>query len=75
MLMLTNDLHERDDQIADLRLREVVLEDTLRQIERMYQQEIRVSVDLTNRLDEALQEKEEANYHLRIMKVRSCFIL
>jgi chromosome segregation ATPase len=58
-LLLTNELQERDDEIATLKKREQVYEQTLKAKEKMYDQDVHVRMQLGKRLESVLLDKEE----------------
>jgi len=58
-LLLTNELQERDDEIASLKKREQVYEQTLKAKEKMYDQDVHVRMQLGKRLESVLLDKEE----------------
>lgn len=69
MLVLTNDLNEREDQIIALKKREAAFQDTLANKERMYEQDAMVRMQLGKRLEQVLMDKEEIKDELDNLKV------
>jgi hypothetical protein len=69
MLVLTNDLNEREDQIIALKKREAVFQETLANKERMYEQDAMVRMQLGKRLEQVLMDKEEIKDELDNLKV------
>jgi hypothetical protein len=59
MMMLTNDLNDRDEQIAALRQRETLLQQTYSQKEKMWEQDALVRMQLGKKLEQVLMDKEE----------------
>ena len=60
---------ERDDQIADMRKRESVLQQKIAQLGSMHDQDATVRMQLGRRLEQVLIEKEEALDLLEMTKV------
>jgi hypothetical protein len=59
MLVLTNDLNEREDQIIALKKREEAYTEQLASKDRMYEQDAMVRMQLGKRLEQVLMDKEE----------------
>jgi hypothetical protein len=68
MLMLTNDLNERDEQIADLKQREAALQQALADRERQHESDAMVRLQLGKRLEQVLMDKEEAMDQLELVR-------
>ena len=66
----TNDLNEKDDTIAHLKMREASLEGLLAANDRMHEQDAIVRLQLGKRLEQVLLDKEEAYEELDLFKVR-----
>lgn len=75
VVVITNDLSERDDQIADMRKRESVLQQKIAQLGSQHDQDATVRLQLGRRLEQVLIEKEEAVETLEMTKVNywSCY--
>ena len=71
MLVLTNDLNEREDQIIAMKKREAVFEEQLASKEKMYEQDAKVRMQLGKRLEDVLMDKEEIKDELDNLKVLS----
>jgi hypothetical protein len=71
MLILTNDLNERDEQIAALKRKEEQFEQMLVDRDNMFKQDAMVRMQLGKRLEQVLMDKEEAMEQLELMKVGS----
>jgi hypothetical protein len=69
MLILTNDLNERDEQIAALKRKEEQFEQMLVDRDNMFKQDAMVRMQLGKRLEQVLMDKEEAMEQLELMKV------
>lgn len=69
MLVLTNDLNDRDEQIILLKKKEQHYEQTLIDRDNMYKQDAMVRMQLGKRLEQVLMDKEEALEQLEMMKV------
>jgi hypothetical protein len=65
----TNDLNEKDDTIAQLKMREASLEGLLAANDRMHEQDAIVRLQLGKRLEQVLLDKEEAYEELDLFKV------
>lgn len=70
MLVLTNDLNEREDQIIALKKREAVYTETIANKERMYEQDAMVRMQLGKRLEQVLMDKEEIKDELDNLKAQ-----
>lgn len=68
MLILTNDLNERDETIAQLKRREEQFERTLVDRDNMFKQDAMVRMQLGKRLEQVLMDKEEALEQLELMR-------
>eukprot|EP01034_Spumella_vulgaris_P021600 gene21600-27638_t len=68
MLILTNDLNERDEQIAALKKKEEQFEQMLVDRDNMFKQDAMVRMQLGKRLEQVLMDKEEAMEQLELMK-------
>ncbi len=69
MLILTNDLTERDEQINQLKKKEEQFEQILIDRDNMFKQDAMVRMQLGKRLEQVLMDKEEALEQLEMMKV------
>jgi hypothetical protein len=69
MLVLTNDLNEREDQIILMKKREAAFEEQLASKEKMYEQDAKVRMQLGKRLEDVLMDKEEIKDELDNLKV------
>lgn len=69
MLILTNDLHERDEQIAMLKKKEEQFEQILIDRDNMFKQDALVRMQLGKKLEQVLMDKEEALEQLELMTV------
>lgn len=69
ILILTNDLNERDEQIASLKRKEEQFEQMLVDRDNMFKQDAMVRMQLGKRLEQVLMDKEEAYEQLELMKV------
>jgi hypothetical protein len=69
MLVLTNDLNEREDQIIAMKKREAAFEEQLASKEKMYEQDAKVRMQLGKRLEDVLMDKEEIKDELDNLKV------
>lgn len=74
MLVLTNDLNEREDQIIAMKKREEAYIEQLASKDRMYEQDAMVRMQLGKRLEQVLMDKEEVKDELDSLKVRSRFL-
>jgi len=70
MLVLTNDLNEREDQIIAMKKREDALVEQLASKERMYEQDAMVRMQLGKRLEQVLMDKEEIKDELDNLKAQ-----
>lgn len=70
MLMLTNDLNDREEQIRDLKTKEQHMSQTLTQKEAMFEQDAMVRLQLGKRLEQVLMDKEDAEEQLDMMKMQ-----
>lgn len=68
VLILTNDLTERDETIAQLKRREEQFERTLVDRDNMFKQDAMVRMQLGKRLEQVLMDKEEALEQLELMR-------
>lgn len=68
MLILTNDLNERDETIAQLKRKEEQFERTLMDRDNMFKQDAMVRMQLGKRLEQVLMDKEEALEQLELMR-------
>ncbi len=75
MLILTNDLNERDEQIAALKRKEEQFEQMLVDRDNMFKQDAMVRMQLGKRLEQVLMDKEEAMEQLELMKVRGALFV
>ena len=69
MLVLTNDLNEREDQIIAMKKREEAFKEQLASKEKMYEQDAKVRMQLGKRLEDVLMDKEEIKDELDNLKV------
>ena len=69
MLVLTNDLNEREDQIIAMKKREEAYIEQLASKDRMYEQDAMVRMQLGKRLEQVLMDKEEVKDELDSLKV------
>jgi len=67
-LQLTNELNDRENEIAQLKRREAVYEQTLKAKEKMYEQDANVRMQLGRRLEQILLDKEEAKDEIDDLK-------
>lgn len=70
MLVLTNDLNEREDQIIAMKKREEAYIEQLASKDRMYEQDAMVRMQLGKRLEQVLMDKEEVKDELDNLKVK-----
>jgi len=70
MLVLRNDLNEREDQIIALKKRGVYFEEQLAAKEKMYEQDALVRMQLGKRLEQVLMDKEEIKDELDTLKAQ-----
>lgn len=70
MLVLTNDLNEREDQIIAMKKREAAFEEQLASKEKMYEQDAKVRMQLGKRLEDVLMDKEEIKDELDNLKAQ-----
>ena len=75
MLVLTNDLNEREDQIIAMKKREEAYIEQLASKDRMYEQDAMVRMQLGKRLEQVLMDKEEVKDELDSLKVCCSSIL
>jgi hypothetical protein len=68
MLVLANDLNDREEQIAGLRKKEESYEQTIVDRDNMFKQDCMVRMQLGRRLEQVLMDKEEAFEQLEQMK-------
>lgn len=71
LVVMANDLNERDEQIALLKKKEEHYEQTLIERDNMYKQDAMVRMQLGKRLEKVLMDKEEAMEKLELMRVSS----
>ena len=71
MLVLTNDLNEREDQLISMKKREEAYLEQLASKDRMYEQDAMVRMQLGKRLEQVLMDKEEIKDELDDLKVRN----
>jgi hypothetical protein len=69
MLVLANDLNDREEQITQLKKREESYEKTLLDRDNMFKQDAMVRMQLGKRLEQVLMDKEEAYEQLELVKV------
>lgn len=69
MIQLSNELNDRDEQIAVLKKKESHYEQTLLDRDNMFKQDAMVRMQLGKRLEQVLMDKEEALEQLELMKV------
>jgi hypothetical protein len=69
MLVLTNDLNEREDQLIAMKKREEAYMEQLTNKDRMYEQDAMVRMQLGKRLEQVLMDKEEIKDELDDLKV------
>jgi hypothetical protein len=69
MLVLTNDLNEREDQLISMKKREEAYLEQLASKDRMYEQDAMVRMQLGKRLEQVLMDKEEIKDELDDLKV------
>eukprot|EP00604_Paraphysomonas_vestita_P001096 CAMPEP_0174819432 /NCGR_PEP_ID=MMETSP1107-20130205/2650_1 /TAXON_ID=36770 /ORGANISM="Paraphysomonas vestita, Strain GFlagA" /LENGTH=681 /DNA_ID=CAMNT_0016032889 /DNA_START=1494 /DNA_END=3539 /DNA_ORIENTATION=- len=70
MLVLTNDLNEREDQLIAMKKREEAYLEQLASKDRMYEQDAMVRMQLGKRLEQVLMDKEEIKDELDDLKAR-----
>ena len=75
MLVLTNDLNEREDQLIAMKKREEAYLDQLANKDRMYEQDAMVRMQLGKRLEQVLMDKEEIKDELDDLKVLLLLLL
>lgn len=75
LVVLTNELNERDNQIAMLKKKETHYEQTLQERENLFKQDTMVRMQLGKRLEQVLMDKEEALDQLDALRVRKIFYL
>ena len=66
--MLYNELNAREDEVAELRKREEILQQHMRSKEKMYEQDAIVRMQLGRRLEQILMDKEEIKDQLESYK-------
>lgn len=71
MLVLTNDLNEREDQLIAMKKREDAYLEQLASKDRMYEQDAMVRMQLGKRLEQVLMDKEEIKDELDDLKVNN----
>ena len=69
LVVLTNELNERDNQIAMLKKKETHYEQTLQERENLFKQDTMVRMQLGKRLEQVLMDKEEALDQLDALRV------
>lgn len=75
MLVLTNDLNEREDQLIAMKKREEAYLEQLANKDRMYEQDAMVRMQLGKRLEQVLMDKEEIKDELDDLKVRFVWLI
>ncbi len=75
LVVLTNELNERDNQIAMLKKKETHYEQTLQERENLFKQDTMVRMQLGKRLEQVLMDKEEALDQLDALRVRKMLYL
>lgn len=68
MMLLSNDLNERDSQIRSMKHKEEQYEQTLTDRENMFKQDAMVRMQLGKRLEQILMDKEEAMEQMELLK-------
>jgi len=68
-VVLTNELNERDNQIALLKKKETHFEQTIQERENLFKQDTMVRMQLGKRLEQVLMDKEEALDQLDALRV------
>ena len=68
MMLLSNDLNERDSQISAMKHKEEQYEQTLTDRENMFKQDAMVRMQLGKRLEQILMDKEEAMEQMELLK-------
>lgn len=68
-MVLTNELNERDNQIALLKKKETHFEQTIQERENLFKQDTMVRMQLGKRLEQVLMDKEEALDQLDALRV------
>ena len=69
LVVLTNELNERDNQIALLKKKETHFEQTIQERENLFKQDTMVRMQLGKRLEQVLMDKEEALDQLDALRV------
>lgn len=72
---MTNELNERDNQIALLKKKEEHYEQTLAERENLFKQDTMVRMQLGKRLEQVLMDKGEAQEQLEALRVSSDYWL
>ncbi len=72
-MLLSNDLTERDNQIAGMKHKEEHYEQTLVDRDNMFKQDAMVRMQLGKRLEQVLMDKEEAMEQIELLRVSSFF--
>jgi hypothetical protein len=70
MLVLTNDLNEREDQIIAMKKREEAFQEQLASKEKMYEQDAKVRMQLGKCLEDVFMDKEEIKDELDNLKAQ-----
>ena len=66
---MTNELNERDEQIALFKRKEAHYEQTLQERDNLYKQDAMVRMQLNKRLEQVLMDKEEVQEKLDALQV------
>lgn len=69
MVLLSNELNERDEEIQKLKKKHEQMEKDLAEQENRYKQDTMVRMQLGKRLEQVLMDKEEALEQIALMKV------
>ena len=69
LVVMTNELNERDNQISMLKKKEEHYEQTMQERENLFKQDTMVRMQLGKRLEQVLMDKEEALDQLEALRV------
>jgi hypothetical protein len=75
LVVMTNELNERDSQIALLKKKEEHYEQTLQERENLFKQDTMARMQLGKRLEQVLMDKEEALDQLEVLRVSICELM
>jgi hypothetical protein len=69
LLRITNELVEKDEQLAKFKNQELVYEQKLTEKDNLYRQDTMVRLQLGKRLEQVLMDKEDALEQLELLRV------